>query len=317
MEALTPEILAQKIKQEALALGFDACGIATAGKLHEHEQSFTQWLKSGRNAKMGYMENNIEKRLDPRKLVEGARSVILVALNYYPQKFQNTGSAAIVSKYAYGIDYHYVVREKLRRLSGKLLELVPEHQGREFTDSAPVLERAWAVKAGLGWVGKNACLIIPRKGSFFFLGELITNVGLSPDKPFEKDHCGNCSRCIEACPTGAIVAPKTIDARRCISYLTIELKDRIPETFRGKLKGRIFGCDICQDVCPHNRFSAPTRETAFEQLQAIALWDTTEWKNLEKPRFNQMIKKALSPMARVKYEKLMDNISAALAAEED
>ena len=315
MEASTPHILSNYVKKEALALGFDACGIAAAGNLREHEEPFKQWLTSGHNGKMGYMENNLEKRLDPRKLVDGARSVIVVALNYYPQKFQNPDSAAIVSKYAYGIDYHYVIRDKLQRLSAKLSEMAPDHQGREFTDSAPVLERAWAVKAGLGWVGKNACLIIPRKGSFFFLGELITNIELAPDKPFVKDHCGNCRRCIEACPTAAIVAPHTIDARHCISYLTIELKESIPEAFRGKLIGRIYGCDTCQDACPHNRFATPTRETAFEPIKAISEWDTRQWKKLEKPCFNREVKKVLSPMARVKYEKLMDNISAALPAD--
>ncbi len=317
MQASTPEINANKIKLEAIALGFEVCGIASAQKLHKYEQAFAQWLKKGLNGTMAYMGNHIPERLDPRLLVEGARSVIVVALNYFPEKKQNPGCSPVVSKYAQGIDYHFVMKEKLRQLSVILMQMAPDHRGRVFTDSAPVLERAWAVEAGIGWIGKNACLIIPRKGSFYFLGEIITNIELAPSKAFENDYCGNCTRCIDACPTQAIIAPKTIDARRCISYLTIEMKEQIPATFRGKMKGRIFGCDICQDVCPHNRFAVPTNLKAFEPLPAIAQWGSLQWKNIDKQQFKLMLKKQLSAMARVKFEKLKDNIMTATAAPEE
>jgi epoxyqueuosine reductase len=311
MEGSARQEITKIIKQEALKLGFTACGIARAERLLEHEEPLKKWLKEGMHGKMGYMENHFEKRLDPRKLVPNACSVIVVALNYFPKEIQNPDAAYIVSKYAYGADYHLIIKDKLRRLSEKLKELAPEHEGRAFTDSAPVLERAWAVRSGLGWTGKNACLIIPRKGSLFFLGELITNVELSPDEPFEKDFCGNCRRCIDACPTKAIVSPAKLDARRCISYLTIELKEHIPEEFRGKMQGRIFGCDICQDVCPHNRFSSPTSEEKFSPLKPIQEWDSQKWPEISRSEFNQQLRNMGSPMARIKYEKLVDNIDAA------
>lgn len=311
MEGSAPQELTKIIKQEALNLGFTACGIARAERLIEHEEPLKYWLKEGMHGKMGYMENHLEKRLDPRELVPNARSVIVVALNYFPRETRHPDAEYIVSKYAYGADYHFIIKDKLRRLSEKLKELAPERDGRAFTDSAPVLERAWAVRAGLGWTGKNGCLIIPRKGSYFFLGELITNVELTPNEPFEKDFCGNCRRCIDACPTRAIVSAGKLDARRCISYLTIELKGNIPEEFRCKMQGRIFGCDICQDVCPHNRFSSPTSEEMFSPLEPIREWDTQKWANISRNAFNQELRNMGSPMARIKYEKLVDNIDAA------
>lgn len=311
MDGPAPQEFSKIIKQEALKLGFTACGIARAERLIEHEAPLKKWLKEGMHGKMVYMENHFEKRLDPGKLVPNASSVIVVAMNYFPNKTQNPDAGYIVSKYAYGADYHFIIKDKLRKLSEKLKELAPEHDGREFTDSAPVMERAWAVRAGLGWTGKNACLIIPRKGSFFFLGELITKVELSPDEPFEKDFCGNCRRCIDACPTKAIVSPGKLDARRCISYLTIELKDHIPEEFRSKMQGWIFGCDICQDVCPHNRFSSPTSEEKFSPLKPIQEWDSQTWPEISRNEFNQQLRNMGSPMARIKYEKLADNINAA------
>ncbi len=313
MQGSTPQEITTIIKQEALHLGFAACGIARAGKLTQHETPLKDWLKEGLHGALGYMETHLEKRLDPRMMVAGARSVIVVAMNYFPKEQQNPRASYIVSKYAYGIDYHFIIKEKLRRLEQKLKELAPQHQGRVFTDSAPVLERAWAVQAGLGWTGKNGCLIIPRKGSFFFLGELITNIELVPDAAFEKDFCGNCRRCMDACPTQAIVAPGKLDARRCISYLTIEFKDKIPDEFRGKMQGRIFGCDICQDVCPHNRFSSPTAEAGFSALEPIRKWENKNWENLDRLGFNQTFKKAGSPLSRIKFEKLRDNIEAAAA----
>ncbi|MBW6498611.1 MAG: tRNA epoxyqueuosine(34) reductase QueG [Bacteroidales bacterium] len=311
MHGPTKQEITDLIKQEALHLGFTACGVATAGKLIRHEAHLKNWLKEGMHGAMGYMENHLEKRLDPRMLVEGARSVIVVAMNYFPTEQQNPGASYLVSKYAYGIDYHFIIKEKLRKLEERLKELAPQHQGRVFTDSAPVLERAWAVQAGLGWTGKNGCLIIPRKGSFFFLGELITNLELTPDTPFEKDFCGNCIRCMEACPAQAIVAPGKLDARRCISYLTIELKDSIPDELRGKMKGRIFGCDICQDVCPHNRFAEPTIETGLDALEFVRNWNDENWKNIDSQSFNRLVKKQNSPLSRIKFKKLRDNIEAA------
>ncbi|MEE4177695.1 MAG: tRNA epoxyqueuosine(34) reductase QueG [Bacteroides sp.] len=317
MEGYSPKDNAEFLKQEALKLGFSACGIASAEKFREHKQPLKSWLSEGMHGAMGYMENHLEKRLDPRLLVPGARSVVVVALNYFPPAFQHPESPYIVSKYAYGKDYHFILKEKLQQLLEILKKREPAHQGRVFTDSAPVLERGWAVKAGLGWTGKNGCLIIPRKGSFFFLGELITNIELQPDIPFEKDLCGNCTLCMEACPTGALISPGKLDARKCISYLTIELKSPVPEPFRGKMKGRIFGCDICQDVCPHNRFAVPTDETGFLPLEPIRNWKAEQWENMEPVTFNQMVKKAASPMGRVTYSKIMDNISAAGTPERD
>lgn len=317
MEGYSPKENAEFIKQEALKLGFTACGIALAEKLSGHEQPLKSWLAEGMHGAMGYMGNHLEKRLEPRLLVPGARSVVVVAMNYLPQIFQHPKSSYIVSKYAYGKDYHFIVKEKLHRLSEIFKERLPAHEGRVFTDSAPLLERAWAVKAGLGWTGKNGCLIIPRKGSFFFLGELITNIELQPDLPFEKDFCGNCTRCLEACPTGALVSAGKLDARKCISYLTIELKIPIPESFRGKLRGRIFGCDICQDVCPHNRFAIPTDEEAFLPIEPIRHWEAGQWEQVDSGTFNRMVKKAASPIGRISHKKLMENISAAGATEED
>lgn len=311
MEGSKNQQFSKIIKQEAISLGFSACGIAAAGRLMAHEPHLRNWLDKGMNGAMAYMGNHLEKRLDPRLLVPEARSVIVVAMNYFPRQRQHAGSSYIVSKYAYGADYHYIMKEKLRRLEEKLKELAPEHQGRVFTDSAPVLERAWAVQAGLGWAAKNGCLIIPRKGSFFFLGEIITNIELEPDAPFEKDFCGNCRRCMQACPTGAIVAPRKVDARLCISYLTIELKENIPADLREKLKGRIFGCDVCQDVCPHNRFAQHCSEEAFSALPQITEWNNEDWEKLNKQGFNQTFKKSRSPLLRIKHEKLMDNIAAA------
>lgn len=317
MEGSSPQEHTEFIRQEAFRLGFSACGIARAERLNAHEQPLKSWLREGLHGAMGYMENHLDKRLDPRLLVPGARSVVVVTLNYFPKEKQHLQSPYIVSKYAYGKDYHYIMKEKLHQLSEKLRERVPMHEGRVFTDSGPVLERAWAVKAGLGWMGKNGCLIIPRKGSFFFLGELITNVELAPDPPFEKNLCGSCRRCLDACPTGALTAPARLDARRCISYLTIELKSPIPLDFRGKLRGRVFGCDICQDVCPHNRFAVPNTEASFQPLEIILNGDGKTWENLDESTFNQMVKKSLSPLKRAGYQKIKDNLQAARKAKTD
>ena len=294
--------------------------MAAAGRLEDSLARFDHWLEQGYHGSMGYMERNRDKRLDPRELLEGARSVVVVAMNYYPESLTENGDPADghwlkVAKYAWGRDYHYVIREKLNELGQFLEQIAPGSHSRGFTDSAPVLERSWAVRAGVGWTGKNACLIIPRKGSFFFLGELITTAVLEPDKPFGNDLCGSCMRCMEACPTKAITAPGTIDARRCISYLTIESKDAIPREFRKQCRGWIFGCDICQDVCPHNRRAGPTREPQFAPLQPMG-WEDHRWASIQKGEFRKLLVRAGSPLSRVRYDKLTDNIRAGMEAGE-
>ncbi len=301
--------LSETIKKEAAELGFDACGIAYAAPLQAEQELFFQWIRKGHHGKMGYMANHPDKRMDPRKLLPGAKSVIVVALNYFPEEKQPSENRLKVSKYAYGKDYHFIIKEKLRKLIRLLARHDPQSQSREFTDSAPLLERSWAQRAGLGWTGKNSCLILPRKGSFFFMGEILTTASLKADEPFFKEQCGNCTRCMEACPTGAIIAPGQIDARLCTSYLTIELKDSIPPEFKNKTHGWFFGCDICQDVCPFNRFARPHREESLKPLPFITQWKDKDWKTLDKPTFNREIKKNHSPIARVKFEKLRENIA--------
>lgn len=314
------------IKEKTLELGFDAVGVAAAGHVGAYADRYRQWLDSGFNGKMSYMARNREMRMDPRLLHEGARSVIVVAKNYYPgiaaERMQAAGEPQAtdrmqatgrmhplkIAKYAWGRDYHYVIREQLGQLIRYIEQQAPGTNSRAFTDSAPVFERAWAEMAGLGWTGKNACLIIPRKGSFFFLGEVVTTLELEPDPPFGNDLCGSCVRCLQACPTGAITSPGVIDARRCISYLTIELKDPIPQEFKGKCQGWIFGCDICQDVCPHNRHALPHKEPLFEPLDAIKSQTAAQWRSMQKSDFRKKLAKAGSPMSRVKYEKLMDTV---------
>jgi len=312
-----PGSLASKIKAEALSLGFDACGISRAGKLHDMEPVLRKWLNEGNHGAMRYMENHFEKRLDPTFLVEGAKSVIVVALGYYPGSAAPSQDKYIVSKYAYGRDYHLVIKEKLRNLEKALKQWEPGHKGRIFADSAPVMEKVWAMRAGLGWIGKNTCLIIPRKGSFYFLGELVTNIEMAEDQSIEPNHCGNCTKCLDACPTGALAQPGKLVAHRCISYLTIENKDRIPQEYRsGKLQGRIFGCDICQDVCPHNRFATPGTEPQLQPLDGVMNRAPQQWEQLDMEAFHLHFRKAKSPISRISFEKLQDNILAANAGRE-
>lgn len=299
------------IKQKALELGFDACGIAQAVPLTSQQAIVSEWLAKGYYAKMSYMANHFDKRIDPRLLVPGAKSILVVALNYFPSVSQPTGTTYKISRYAYGLDYHFVIKNKLEKLAAALTDMAGPHQYRVFTDSAPVLERSWAQISGLGNYGKNSCLILPRKGSYYFLGELITDAVLEPDEAFKKDLCGKCTRCIEACPTGAITAPGIINAGKCISYLTIELKDSIPEELHDQCKGWIFGCDRCQEVCPHNKHASPHSEKAFEPLQPITGWKNSQWESMTKADFQFHFKKTNSPIARIKYEKLMDNIRIA------
>lgn len=293
------------IKAEAKRLGFDACGIAKAEFLNEEAPRLEQWLTRNYHGEMAWMANHFDKRLDPTKLVEGAKSVVSLVLNYTPQQKQNP-DAPKISKYAYGEDYHHVFKHKLSALLAFIRSEIGAVNGRAFVDSAPVMERAWAAKSGLGWVGKHSLLLTKNQGSFYFLGELIIDLPLATDTPVA-NHCGTCTRCIDACPTQAIVQPQVVDARRCISYLTIELKDAIPNAFAGKMANWVFGCDICQDVCPWNRFSKPTTEEAFAPHVALTTYGPNEWREITADVFNEIFKK--SAVKRTKYSGFMRNLA--------
>ncbi|WP_196895063.1 tRNA epoxyqueuosine(34) reductase QueG [Aureivirga marina] len=299
------ETYSQLIKQEAERLGFTACGIAKATFLEEEAKNLETWLKNGYHGEMKYMENHFDKRLDPRLLVEGSKSVISLAYNYFPKEQQNPDSYKI-AKYAYGQDYHHVIKDKLRQLMQFMNEEIGEINGRAFTDSAPVMERSWAKKAGLGWTGKHSLLIQKKAGSFFFLAELIVDIELAYDHPFETDHCGKCTRCIDACPTQAILPNNTIDGSKCISYFTIELKDNLPTEMKGKFDDWMFGCDTCQDVCPWNRFSTPMNEPLFEPHPDLLTMKYQDWEEITEEVFRKVFKK--SAVKRTKYTGLQRNI---------
>lgn len=272
----------QLIKAEAKRLGFMACGISKATFLEEEAPRLENWLLKNHHGEMKYMENYFDKRLDPRLLVDDAKSVISLSLNYFTEEKQKDPKAPKISKYAYGQDYHTVIKEKLKELLFFIEQEIGAVSGRAFVDSAPVLDRAWAKKSGIGWIGKNSNLISKQNGSFFFLAELIIDLELDYDNPFQTDHCGTCTRCLDACPTDAIIAPQVVDGTKCISYLTIELKNEIPNQFKDKMDNWMFGCDICQDVCPWNRFSKVHEEDAFKpdsgllELDANALTEITD-----------------------------------------
>lgn len=303
---LTQEKYKSFIKESAHALGFDHCGIAKAERLEDDERRLADWLNKGRHGTMSYMENHFDLRVDPTKLVPRAKSVITLLKNYYPAEHQPEGIPK-VSKYAYGKDYHEVIRASLKTFLKNIRENIGEIQGRGFTDSAPVLERSWAEKSGLGWVGKNGNLITKEGGSFFFIATLITDLELEPDNPFVKDYCGSCTRCIDACPTDAILPNKEIDGSRCISYFTIELKDMlIPGEMKGKFENNLFGCDICQDVCPWNRFSTPHHEPEFMPIPEILNYDEEDWEELTEEAFKILFRK--SPLKRSKYKGIRRNI---------
>ncbi|MGX5690659.1 tRNA epoxyqueuosine(34) reductase QueG [Arcticibacter tournemirensis] len=294
------------IKDEALKLGFMFCGISKATYLEEEAPRLEAWLSQGKHGKMAYMENHFDKRLDPRKLVEGAKSVISLGLNYYTDAQPIDTMAPKISKYAYGKDYHDVIKEKLKELLKIMSDNIGDIGGRTFVDSAPVLDRAWAKRSGLGWIGKNSNLINKHSGSFFFLAELIVDLELEYDMPLAKDHCGTCTRCIDACPTEAIVAPQVVDGSRCISYLTIELKEELPIEFKDKMDNWMFGCDICQDVCPWNRFSTLHNEAAFTPHPSLLDMNRTEWEEITEDIFQQLFKG--SPVKRTKFSGLKRNI---------
>ncbi len=296
----------QIIKQAAAQLGFDYCGIAVAQKLDDDARRLETWLNKGFQGTMSYMENYFDLRIDPAKLVPGAKSVITLLLNYFPSQEQNAG-APQVSKYAYGKDYHEVIKAKLKIFLALIKENIGDVHGRGFADSAPVLEKSWAQKSGLGWVGKNGNLITKNDGSFFFIATLITDLELEADDPFVKDYCGTCTRCIDTCPTEAILPGKVIDGSKCISYFTIELKDLlIPSDMKGKFENKLFGCDICQDVCPWNRFSKPHHEEQLTPIPEILNFTKNDWEELTEESFKIIFKD--SPLKRAKFAGIKRNL---------
>ncbi|WP_316815029.1 tRNA epoxyqueuosine(34) reductase QueG [Pedobacter nyackensis] len=294
------------IKAEALRLGFMQCGIAKADFLEEEAPKLEKWLQNNHHGQMAYMENHFDKRLDPRLLVEDSKSVISLTLNYFPEQRQSDPDAPKISKYAYGADYHEVIKDKLFQLLNFIKEEIGEVAGRAFVDSAPVLDRAWAKRAGIGWIGKNSNLINKKSGSFFFLAELIIDLQLEYDNPFETDHCGTCTKCIDACPTDAILSPFIIDAKKCISYLTIELREEIDMGFKNKMDNWMFGCDVCQDVCPWNRFSTPHSEPKFTASTQLLDMKREDWLDITEDVFKTIFKN--SAVKRTKFKGLTRNI---------
>ena len=296
----------QLIKQKAEKFGFQSCGISKAEFLEEEAPRLEAWLNKGYHGEMKYMENHFDKRLDPTLLVDGAKSVISLSYNYFPKVKIDEINNFKISKYAYGEDYHEVIKDILKNMVAEIQEEIGEFGFRVFVDSAPVLEKAWARKSGLGWVGKNANLITKKHGSFYFLAEIICDLELEYDLAVT-DHCGSCRACIDACPTQAIVSDRIVDGSKCISYATIELKNEIPDYFNGKMDDWIFGCDVCQDVCPWNRFSAPTLQEKFAPNFQKLNFRKNEWKELTQELFSEIFKK--SAVKRTKFSGLMRNIS--------
>jgi epoxyqueuosine reductase len=295
------------IKTVAASYGFNYCGIAKAQLLNEDARRLENWLSKGLHGSMQYMENHFDLRIDPSKLVPGAKSVITLLLNYFPEKHQSV-SAPKISKYAFGNDYHEVIRNKLKLFLQQIKEQVGDVHGRGFVDSAPVLERTWAQKAGIGWIGKNGNLINKQSGSFFFIATLIVDLELNYDNEFVKDYCGTCTKCIDECPTDAILPGKVIDGSKCISYFTIELKDAlIPEAMKGKFDNWMFGCDVCQDVCPWNRFSRLTDEISFTPVPEILNLSTSDWEEMTEESFKTVFKN--SPLKRAKFEGIKRNLN--------
>ncbi len=294
----------QLIKAEAKRLGFLSCGISKAQFLEEEAPRLEKWLNKNMHGEMGYMENHFDKRLDPTKLVEGSKSVISLLLNYFPGEVQEENTFK-VSKYAYGQDYHHVIKSKLRELQNFISEEIGEVNGRAFVDSAPVLDKAWAAKSGLGWIGKHSNLLTQQVGSFYFIAELIVDLELEYDHRVT-DHCGTCTACIDACPTQAIVEPYVVDGSKCISYLTIELKNEIPSEFKGKMDDWMFGCDVCQDVCPWNRFSKSHREPLFDPNPQLLSMTKKEWEEITEDVFKKVFQK--SAVKRTKFSGLKRNI---------
>ncbi|MGG9970201.1 tRNA epoxyqueuosine(34) reductase QueG [Ferruginibacter sp. SUN002] len=294
------------IKKLATDLGFTHCGIAKAARLDEDARRLEKWLNKGMHGNMQYMENHFDLRTDPNKLVPGAKSVITLLLNYFPNEQQNS-NAPKIAKYALGKDYHEVIREKLKTFLLLLRKDIGEINGRGFVDSAPVLERTWAQKSGLGWIGKNGNIINKQSGSFFFIATLIVDIELAYDDPYAKDYCGTCTNCIDHCPTEAILPDKVIDGSKCISYFTIELKDAlIPDTMKGKFNNWMFGCDVCQDVCPWNRFSKSTEEANFTPIREVLNFSINDWEELTEESFKKIFRH--SPLKRSKWQGIKRNL---------
>lgn len=306
MDAGKLQLHTELIKSTAKRLGFDFCGIARAEFLQDDAVRLEQWLDNNMQGKMQYMENHFDLRTDPGRLVPGAKSVITLMLNYFPADVQK-GEAPAIAKYAYGKDYHEVIRAKLRELLAEMREKIGEVNGRGFVDSAPVLERSWAQRSGLGWIGKNGNLINKQQGSFFFLATLIVDTELTYDNAYAKDYCGTCTNCIDSCPTGAILPDKVVDGSKCISYFTIELKDLLlPDEMQGKFRNWMFGCDVCQDVCPWNRFSKPANELSFAPIPEVLNFTTKEWEELTEENFKLIFKD--SPIKRTKFQGIKRNL---------
>ncbi len=297
-------IYAQNIKTEAKRLGFLSCGISKAQFLEEEAPRLENWLNTNMQGEMSYMENHFDKRLDPTKLVPGSKSVISLLLNYYPKEVQNSSSYKI-SKYAYGTDYHFVIKDKLKQLLSFIHQDIGEVHGRAFVDSAPVLDKTWAARSGLGWMGKHTNLITKQVGSYYFIAELIIDLDLEYDHPVT-DHCGSCTACIDACPTDAIVKPYIVDGSKCISYFTIELKNEIPAKFKDQFNDWIFGCDICQDVCPWNNYSQPHREPLFDPKPELLTMSKKDWDEITEDVFHNLFKN--SAIKRTKFSGLKRNI---------
>lgn len=295
----------QWIKDQAKALGFMSCGISKADFLEQEAPRLEKWLSEGKNGQMQYMENHFDKRLDPRKLVEGSKSVISLLLNYYPSEIQKDKQAPKISKYAYGVDYHFVIKDKLKELLSLMQDEIGDVHGRAFVDSAPVLDKAWAERSGLGWRGKHSNILSKQVGSFFFIAELIVDLELEYDSP-ATDHCGSCTACIDACPTQAITEPYVVDGSKCISYFTIELKEQIPTEFSGQFDDWIFGCDVCQDVCPWNRFSKAHNEPLFNPHPKLLDMTKKDWEEITEDVFREIFKK--SAVKRTKFSGLRRNI---------
>lgn len=307
MKSLVKFTLTQSIKAEAKRLGFMACGIAKADYLEPEARYLENWLNDDHHGQMTYMANYFDKRVDPRKLVDGAKSVVSLSYNYYTNQQQADPSAPKLAMYAYGKDYHMVVKEKLEQLMNFIQQQAGEVGGRSFVDSAPVLEKAWAKRSGVGWIGKNTNLLTKRRGSYFFLAELILDLELDYDEP-TKDYCGNCTRCVDACPTQAIYEPYKLDAGKCISYFTIELKtELLPDTYKGQFENWMYGCDICQQVCPINSQSTPHNEPQFNAGEELLGMTKQEWETLSEERFRKLFKN--SAVKRTKYKGLTRNIN--------
>ncbi len=295
------------VKQLANQLGFDHCGIAKAHLLNEDAKRLEQRLNKDMHGSMQYMANHFDLRIDPSKLVPGAKSVITLLLNYFPDEKQHN-DAPKIAKYAFGKDYHEVIREKLKIFLAMIRKDIGEINGRGFVDSAPVLERSWAKRSGLGWIGKNGNLINKQMGSFFFIATLIVDIELDYDDAYAKDYCGNCTKCIDHCPTEAILPDKVIDGSKCVSYFTIELKDTlIPDTMKGKFDNWMFGCDVCQDICPWNRFSSPNKEVNFTPIPEILNFTTNDWEELTEESFKNIFKH--SPLKRSKWQGIKRNLT--------